>query len=254
MKRTCTYDKSGISTLADNKPVVYRIQDRRGKDNFVGVAKRERVDEIAEHLGCVPGVMIRITQYDSLADAKAAEQRIINRVKPKYNQKDWLGRYRRVRREAGSREGQPPATEGAESPLDQPVTGSASPSAENCPICGRPPESHRGHICYEVPPHTSQSAHRRKLAEAIDAALPSGEEIIEIDKYGNVYKPRVDAIAAVLASQGCVDPEEVKDKIDYSDVWAAKVQRLEQQLAALREDLNITHQEIQRWRSTGDSE
>jgi len=88
MTRTASYDKAGIRTLADNKPVVYRIQDQSGKDNYVGVARRGRVDEIAEHLGVVPGCVVKIVQYDSLEDAMIASQRIINRSEPKYNRRN----------------------------------------------------------------------------------------------------------------------------------------------------------------------
>ncbi|MEK0325282.1 MAG: hypothetical protein QQN63_06220 [Nitrosopumilus sp.] len=84
-KRTATYDKLGILTLADNRPVVYRIQTLTGKDNYVGAKRKGRLDQITEHLGEIPGSVIKIAQYDSLEDAMAAAQRIINREKPKYN-------------------------------------------------------------------------------------------------------------------------------------------------------------------------
>lgn len=88
MKKTATYDKPNILTLADDKPIVYRIQTQTGKDNYVGVAKRGRAaDRIAEHLGEIPGSIVKITQHDSLADAMVAAQRIINRCQPKYNRK-----------------------------------------------------------------------------------------------------------------------------------------------------------------------
>lgn len=88
MKKTAAYNKTGIAKLADDKPIVYRIQTPSGKDNYVGVAKRGRAsDRIAEHLGEIPGSVVKIVQHDSLADAKAAAQRIINRCQPKYNQK-----------------------------------------------------------------------------------------------------------------------------------------------------------------------
>ena len=88
MKRNATYDKAGIETLADDKPIVYRIQTQTGKDNYVGVAKRGRAsDRIAEHLGEIPGAKVKIEQHATIQDAKASEARIIKRQQPKYNDK-----------------------------------------------------------------------------------------------------------------------------------------------------------------------
>ena len=39
------YNKSGIDKLPDDKPVLYRIKTQTGKDNYVGVAKRGRVQD-----------------------------------------------------------------------------------------------------------------------------------------------------------------------------------------------------------------
>ncbi len=85
-KKTAHYNKTGIEKLADDKPAVYRIQTKGGKDNYVGVAKRGRVAErIAEHLGEVPGSKVKIEQHASIRDAKASEARIIKRQQPKFN-------------------------------------------------------------------------------------------------------------------------------------------------------------------------
>ncbi|MEK0325628.1 MAG: hypothetical protein QQN63_07975 [Nitrosopumilus sp.] len=88
MKKTVVYNKLGISTLADNKPVVYRIQNKKGKDLYVGVAKLGRAHAIImEHLGTIPGTTVTILQFDSLQEAKIDEARIIHRFPPKYNRK-----------------------------------------------------------------------------------------------------------------------------------------------------------------------
>ena len=88
MKPTASYDKAGIRTLADNKPIVYRIQNKNGKDLYVGVAKRGRAHAIImEHLGEIPGATVTIRQFDSLEEARIAEQQIINRCQPKYNRR-----------------------------------------------------------------------------------------------------------------------------------------------------------------------
>ncbi len=80
------YNKTAVQKLADDKPVVYRIQTKGGKDNYVGVAKRGRVGErIAEHLDTIPGAKVKIEQHSSIQDAKASEARIIKRHQPKYN-------------------------------------------------------------------------------------------------------------------------------------------------------------------------
>ena len=85
-KKKVDYNKTGVEKLADDKPVVYRIQTEGGKDNYVGVAKRGRVGErIAEHLGEIPGAKVKIKQHASIQDAKASEARIIKRRQPKYN-------------------------------------------------------------------------------------------------------------------------------------------------------------------------
>ena len=86
MKRNATYDKAGIKTLADDKPIVYRILNQRGKDNYVGSAKRGRAHAtITEHLGQIPGATVVIQRFDSLQEAKIAECRIIKRCQPKFN-------------------------------------------------------------------------------------------------------------------------------------------------------------------------
>ena len=85
-KRRVDYTQAGIKKLAEDKPVVYRIQNKRGKDNYVGSARRGQViDRISEHLGKIPGATVTIQQFNSLTDARIYEQRIINRSRPNYN-------------------------------------------------------------------------------------------------------------------------------------------------------------------------
>ena len=88
MKKTASYDKPGIKTLADDKPIVYRIQNKNGKDLYVGAARRGRAHEaIAEHLGKIPGATVTIQRSDSMEEARIAEQKLINMYNPKYNRK-----------------------------------------------------------------------------------------------------------------------------------------------------------------------
>jgi len=81
------FNKTGIEQLPNNKPVVYKIESPGGKNNYTGVAKRGRVQErIEEHLGDIPGSSVRVEQVNTIKEAIAKEQRIIQRVRPKYNE------------------------------------------------------------------------------------------------------------------------------------------------------------------------
>lgn len=81
------YNKSGISKLPNDKPVVYKIESEGGRNNYTGVAKRGRVQErIDEHLGYIPGSSVRIEQVNSIKEAIEKEERIIKRSQPKYNE------------------------------------------------------------------------------------------------------------------------------------------------------------------------
>jgi hypothetical protein len=65
--KTTKYDKTGISKLPDNKPVVYKIQSKSGNNNYTGTAKRGRVQErVSEHLpedkDYIPGSTVHIEQ------------------------------------------------------------------------------------------------------------------------------------------------------------------------------------------------
>ena len=85
-KRTANFNSSDVRKLANDKPVVYRIQTAGGNDNYVGVAKRGRVGErVAEHIGEVPGAKVTIQQRPTIRDAIASEARIVKRQQPKYN-------------------------------------------------------------------------------------------------------------------------------------------------------------------------
>ncbi|HOV75283.1 MAG TPA: hypothetical protein PK967_15035 [Candidatus Hydrogenedentes bacterium] len=88
-RKTVPFNQSGAANLPNDKPVVYKIQTDGGKTNYVGVAKRGRVQErIQEHLeaGQIPGARVLIQQMDSIAEARETEARIIARTQPKYNE------------------------------------------------------------------------------------------------------------------------------------------------------------------------
>lgn len=87
-KKKGKYNSSGISELADDKPIVYRIKTPSGNDNYIGSAKRFRGQErISEHRGEIPGATVEIKQYPTIDEAREAEARLIQRNKPKYNKK-----------------------------------------------------------------------------------------------------------------------------------------------------------------------
>lgn len=83
------YNKKGIKNLPNDKPVLYRIQTDSGKPNYIGTAKKGRLQErIAEHLGEIPGATVRIEQFNSIKDAQKTEQRTIKLNQPKYNEQN----------------------------------------------------------------------------------------------------------------------------------------------------------------------
>jgi hypothetical protein len=81
-----------INELPDNKPVVYRILTKEGKNNYTGVAQRGRVQErLQEHLpggkDSVPGAKVQIEQMSSIKQAETKESRVIARSKPPHNER-----------------------------------------------------------------------------------------------------------------------------------------------------------------------
>ena len=88
-KKTVGYNKSGVEKLPKAKPVIYRILTDSGKTNYVGVAKKGRVqDRISEHLddGKIPGAKVQIEQMPNIDAAKEKEANVISRSEPKYNE------------------------------------------------------------------------------------------------------------------------------------------------------------------------
>lgn len=92
MKKTVKFNQSGIAKLPDDKPVLYRIETSSGKGNYVGVAKRRRVqNRIQEHLpgnqDPIPGAKVQIEQMPTIQRAEQKEKAVIARTQPKYNKK-----------------------------------------------------------------------------------------------------------------------------------------------------------------------
>ena len=83
-RKSGSFDKNGIENLAKDKPVVYKIENKKGENIYTGVAKRGRVVErIKEHLPGAKDAVIQ--QKSSIADAKKSEKRIIQKQKPLQN-------------------------------------------------------------------------------------------------------------------------------------------------------------------------
>ncbi len=90
-KKTVSNNKTSISKLPNDKPVMYKIKTKGGNVNYVGVAKKGRVQErIEEHLpggkDYVPGAKIQIEQVSSIAEARKMEAAAIKRIQPKHNE------------------------------------------------------------------------------------------------------------------------------------------------------------------------
>lgn len=87
-KKTVKYTKKGATKLSTDKPVVYKIKTASGATNYVGVAKRGRIQvRIQEHLegNIIPGATVQIEQVSTIVKARQKEKNIISRTKPKYN-------------------------------------------------------------------------------------------------------------------------------------------------------------------------
>lgn len=92
-KKSSTFTKEGIESLAKNKPVVYIIENSKGKNQYTGVAKRGRLEQrLKEHLPGAKdeirgGTKVKIQQKNSIAEARESEARIIKNQRPTQNKK-----------------------------------------------------------------------------------------------------------------------------------------------------------------------
>jgi len=92
-KKSADFNKDGIESLANDKPVVYKILNDKDDNLYTGVAKRGRVVErLKEHLPSGPdpvrgGKKVVIDQKSSIGEALKAEARIIKRSQPSHNRK-----------------------------------------------------------------------------------------------------------------------------------------------------------------------
>ena len=86
--KTVSFNKAGIAKLPIDKPVVYKIETEGGTNNYTGVARRGQIQErLGHHLasGKISGSRVVIEQMSTIEEAMAREQRIISRMRPKFN-------------------------------------------------------------------------------------------------------------------------------------------------------------------------
>ena len=92
-KKTVPFNSDGIEKLPNDKPVVYKVLDRKGENIYTGIAKKGNVcsrltGHFPGHKDAVPGgVKVQIDQQSSIRDAEKKETNIISRSKPKYNKR-----------------------------------------------------------------------------------------------------------------------------------------------------------------------
>ncbi len=86
MTKKIKFNKTPIEQLPNDKTVLYRIETEGGNLNYVGIAQKGRVQErLKEHLREIPGTVVKIEQFSTIADARKKETNVIKRKKPKYN-------------------------------------------------------------------------------------------------------------------------------------------------------------------------
>jgi len=85
------FDKTRIKNIAEEKPILYLLQNNTGDEMYVGVAKKGRVQErLQEHLALkkdkIPGATkVKFAQFSSIKKAKKAEKQLIKKLEPKFN-------------------------------------------------------------------------------------------------------------------------------------------------------------------------
>lgn len=84
------FNKTKISTIPANKPILYQLDTAGGNPNYIGVAKKGRVRKrLGDHLPSgaspIPARTVKIRQFSSITEAKTAEKRAIKSKQPKYN-------------------------------------------------------------------------------------------------------------------------------------------------------------------------
>jgi hypothetical protein len=84
------FNRTNIGAVPANRPILYQLDTAGGNPNYIGVAKRGRARKrLCAHLpygaSPIPAKTVKIRQFSSIAEAKAAEKRAIKLKQPKYN-------------------------------------------------------------------------------------------------------------------------------------------------------------------------
>ena len=91
-KKAGNLNKTTIAELANDKAAVYKILNTKGDNVYTGAVARGKVQEqIAKHMRggeeAIPGAKsVKLTQKDTVAEARKSAAFIIKRDKPKYNE------------------------------------------------------------------------------------------------------------------------------------------------------------------------
>ncbi len=89
--KTVKFKKENIEDLPNNKPIVYKIFNKKEENIYTGHSKKgEGQNRLKDHLPSgqdpVPGgVKVRIEQKQNVAEAQKSESAIIKRSQPKHN-------------------------------------------------------------------------------------------------------------------------------------------------------------------------
>jgi len=89
-----TFNKTNISKVSENKPILYRFKSEKNKELYIGVAKKSRVQErLSEHLTKkgekIPGAKkFQVLKFSDIKKAKIAEKKLIKKLNPKYNKEE----------------------------------------------------------------------------------------------------------------------------------------------------------------------
>ncbi len=90
--RPSTLSKGHVENVPNEKPAVYKIKNSKGDNIYTGVAQRGRIqDRLGEHMprGSDPIPGAKSFSYKpkrSIHSARAEEEQIIRKEKPKYNE------------------------------------------------------------------------------------------------------------------------------------------------------------------------
>jgi hypothetical protein len=90
-KKAGNLNKTTIAELANDKAAVYKILNAKGDNVYTGAVARGKVQEqIAKHMRggeeAIPGAKsVKLTQKDTVAEARKSAAFIIKRDDPKYN-------------------------------------------------------------------------------------------------------------------------------------------------------------------------